>query len=221
MVLGFWDIAVPIVGAPMAGGPSTPALAAAVSNAGGLGFVAGGYLSADRLADDIAAARAATTGPIGANLFVPQPSVADWAQLEYYADELEEVAEYYHTEVGQPVYGDDDDWVRKLEVVADVRPEVVSFTFGAPPPDVVQRLSALGLLVSITVTSVYEAGVAWRIAPGLVARWAHRRAAALGAAPTVLVVRCARTAYGLPDRHSQNRGRRRRFDRDARGLRRR
>lgn len=99
MVLGFWDIAVPIVGAPMAGGPSTPALAAAVSNAGGLGFVAGGYLSADRLADDIAAARAATTGPIGANLFVPQPSVADWAQLEYYADELEEVAEYYHTEV--------------------------------------------------------------------------------------------------------------------------
>ncbi|EFD74475.1 conserved hypothetical protein [Mycobacterium tuberculosis GM 1503] len=160
MVLGFWDIAVPIVGAPMAGGPSTPALAAAVSNAGGLGFVAGGYLSADRLADDIAAARAATTGPIGANLFVPQPSVADWAQLEYYADELEEVAEYYHTEVGQPVYGDDDDWVRKLEVVADVRPEVVSFTFGAPPPDVVQRLSALGLLVSITVTSVYEAGVA-------------------------------------------------------------
>lgn len=131
-----------------------------MSNAGGLGFVAGGYLSADRLADDIAAARAAATGPIGANLFVPQPSVADWAQLEYYADELEEVAEYYHTEVGQPVYGDDDDWVRKLEVVADVRPEVVSFTFGAPPPDVVQRLSALGLLVSITVTSVYEAGVA-------------------------------------------------------------
>lgn len=44
--------------------------------------------------------------------------------------------------------------------IADVRPEVVSFTFGAPPPDVVQRLSALGLLVSITVTSVYEAGVA-------------------------------------------------------------
>ena len=73
MVLGFWDIAVPIVGAPMAGGPGSPALAAAVSNAGGLGFVAGGYLSADQLADDIAAARAATTGPLGVNLLVPQP----------------------------------------------------------------------------------------------------------------------------------------------------
>jgi nitronate monooxygenase len=160
MVLGFWDIAVPIVGAPMAGGPGSPALAAAVSNAGGIGFVAAGYLTADRFADDIAAARAATTGPIGVNLFMPQPSVADWVQLDYYAEELEEVAEYYHVEVGRPVYGDDDDWERKLEVVADIRPEVVSFTFGAPSPDVVRRLGALGLLVMITVTSAYEAGVA-------------------------------------------------------------
>jgi nitronate monooxygenase len=160
MVLGFWDIAAPIVGAPMAGGPGTPALAAAVSNAGGLGFVAGGYLRAEKFAEDITAARAATTGPIGANLFVPQPSVADWVQLEYYAEDLEEVAEHYRVEVGHPVHGDDDDWERKLEVVADVRPEMVSFTFGSPPPDVMRRLSALGLLVSVTVTSTYEAGVA-------------------------------------------------------------
>lgn len=160
MVLGFWDIMVPIVGAPMAGGPGTPALAAAVSNAGGLGFVAGGHLSAERFAEDIAAARAATTGPLGVNLFVPQPSVADWVQLDYYAEELEEIAEHYHVEVGHPQYGDDDDWEHKLEVVADVRPELVSFTFGVPPPDVVRRLGALGLLVMVTVTSSYEAGVA-------------------------------------------------------------
>ena len=160
MVLGFWDIMVPIVGAPMAGGPGTPALAAAVSNAGGLGFVAGGHLSAERFAEDIAAARAATTGPLGVNLFVPQPSVADWVQLDYYAAELEEIAEHYHVEVGHPQYGDDDDWEHKLEVVADVRPELVSFTFGVPPPDVIRRLGALGLLVMVTVTSSYEAGVA-------------------------------------------------------------
>ena len=84
----------------MSGGPSTPALAAAVSNAGGLGFIAGGYLSAEQFAADIVAARAATTGPIGVNLLVPQPSVADFAQLDYYADELEEIAEHYHVEVG-------------------------------------------------------------------------------------------------------------------------
>ncbi len=160
MVLGFWDLAVPIVGAPMAGGPGTPALAAAVSNAGGLGFLAGGYLTAERFADDIAAARAATTGPIGVNLFVPQPSVADVYQLNHYAEALDELAEHYDVEVGQPRFGDDDGWQQKLEVVADVRPEVVSFTFGAPPPDVLHWFGALGILLFITVTSTYEAGVA-------------------------------------------------------------
>jgi nitronate monooxygenase len=160
MVLGFWDIARPIVGAPMAGGVGTPALAAAVSNAGGLGFVAGGYLRAEEFAEDIAAARAATTGPLGVNLFVPQPSVADFLQLDYYADELEDVADHYQVEVGRPDFGYDDDWERKLEVVADVRPELVSFTFGVPSPDVIRRLGAQGLLVMVTVTSAYEAGVA-------------------------------------------------------------
>jgi nitronate monooxygenase len=159
-VLGFWDIMVPIVGAPMAGGPGTPALAAAVTNAGGLGFIPAGYLSAEQFADDIAKARAATTGPLGVNLFVPQPSVADWVQLEYYADELDEIADSYNVEVGYPQSGDDDDWERKLEVVADLRPELVSFTFGVPSPDIIRRFGALGLLVMVTVTSAYEAGVA-------------------------------------------------------------
>jgi len=160
MVLGFWDLAVPVVGAPMAGGPSTPALAAAVSNAGGLGFIAGGYVSAERFADDIAAARAATTGPIGANLFVPQPSVADYVQLDHYAEALDEIAEHYDVEVGRPRFGDNDGWTHKLEVAADLRPEVVSFTFGAPSPDVLRWFGALGILLLITVTSAYEAGVA-------------------------------------------------------------
>jgi nitronate monooxygenase len=160
MVLGFWDLAVPVVGAPMSGGPGTPALAAAVSNAGGLGFLAGGYLSPERLADDIAAARAASTGPIGVNLFVPQPSVADYVQLDHYAEELDQLAEHYNVEVGRPHFGDDDSWQQKLEVLADVRPEVVSFTFGAPSPDVLRWFGALGILLFITVTSVYEAGVA-------------------------------------------------------------
>ena len=160
MVLGFWDLDVPIVGAPMAGGPGTPALAAAVSNAGGFGFLASGYVSAERLAHEIAAARAATTGPIGVNLFVPQPSVADVFALDHYAEALDELAEHYGVEVGYPQFGDDDGWQQKLEVVADLRPEMVSFTFGAPPPDVLRWFGALGMLLFITVTSAYEAGVA-------------------------------------------------------------
>ena len=160
MILGFWDLAVPVVGAPMAGGPGTPALAAAVSNAGGLGFIAGGYVTPDQFADDVTTARAQTTGPIGVNLFVPQPSAADYVQLDRYAEELDELAEHYGVEVGRPHFGDDDGWRRKLEVVADIRPEMVSFTFGAPPPDVLRRFGALGILLLITVTSPYEAGVA-------------------------------------------------------------
>jgi nitronate monooxygenase len=144
----------------MAGGPGTPALAAAVSNAGGLGFLAAGYISAERLADDIAAARKATTGPIGVNLFVPQPSVADVIALDHYAEALDELAEHYDVHVGFPQFGDDDGWREKLDVVADMRPELVSFTFGAPSPDVLRRFGALGMLLYITVTSTYEAGVA-------------------------------------------------------------
>ena len=52
-MFGLSDLAVPIIGAPMAGGPGTPALAAAVSNAGGLGFLAAGYLTAEKFADGI------------------------------------------------------------------------------------------------------------------------------------------------------------------------
>jgi nitronate monooxygenase len=160
MVLGFWDLDVPIVGAPMAGGSGTPALAAAVTNAGGLGCLASGYVSPERLADDIAAARAATTGPIGVNLFVPQPSVAEVHRLDHYADALDDLAEHYGVEVGYPQFGDDDGWNEKLEVVADLRPEMVSFTFGAPPPDVMRWFGALGMLLFNTVTSAYEAGIA-------------------------------------------------------------
>ena len=67
------DLSVRIVGAPMAGGPSTPELAAAVANAGGLGFLAAGMLSARELADAIAETRRLTSGAIGVNLLVPQP----------------------------------------------------------------------------------------------------------------------------------------------------
>ena len=72
----------------MAGGPSTPELAAAGTNAGGLGFVAAGYLTAEVFAERIAAARRLTSGPLGVNLFVPQPSAGTPAAIERYAAAL-------------------------------------------------------------------------------------------------------------------------------------
>jgi nitronate monooxygenase len=150
------DLAAPIVGAPMAGGPSTPALAAAVSNAGGLGSLAAGYLTAEQVANDIATARSLTSGPLGVNLFVPQPCMARADQLDDYRNLLLGLADRYGVEPGYP-RPDDDGWQDKLDMVADAAPEVVSFTFGCPAPEILRRLRGRGVLTMVTVTSRAEA----------------------------------------------------------------
>ena len=63
----------PIVQAPMAGGASRPPLAAEVSEAGGLGFLAAGYKTPEAMRQEIAEMRALTSRPFGVNLFMPQP----------------------------------------------------------------------------------------------------------------------------------------------------
>jgi nitronate monooxygenase len=156
------DLDIRILGAPMAGGPSTPALAAAVSNAGGLGFLAGGMVSADDLADTITAARRQTSGPLGVNLFVPQRPVATADQLSAFAAALEEDAERYGIALGAPRVVDDEwgEWAAKLDVVCDLRPELVSFTFGSPPEWHCRRLRDVGIMPVATVTTVREAVIA-------------------------------------------------------------
>src|ERR1700754_198660 len=131
MPIGFdlRGLSVPIIIAPMAGGPSTPELAAAGTNAGGLGFVAAGYLTADAFAERVVAARKLTTGPLGVNLFVPQPSAATPDTVEKYAAALAPDAQRYGAKLGDPVFNDDA-WAAKLDVLFDLRPEGASFTFG-------------------------------------------------------------------------------------------
>ncbi len=153
------DLAVPVIVAPMAGGPSTPELAAAGTNAGGLGFLAAGYLSADVLADRIAAARKLTTGPLGVNLFAPQPSAATPEAIETYAAALARDADRYGATLGDPAYSDDD-WAAKVDVLLDLRPEVASFTFGLPSAEECKRLRDAGIATVGTVTSVHEADAA-------------------------------------------------------------
>ena len=155
----FADLTVPVIAAPMAGGPSTPQLAAAATNAGGLGFVPAGYLSIDDFASRFATARELTSGPLGANLFVPQPSTANYDEIEKYADALAGEAGRYGAQLGEPRY-DDDKWSAKLDVLLDIRPEVASFTFGAPAADEVRRLADAGIFTVATVTTAAEAEVA-------------------------------------------------------------
>lgn len=140
----------------MAGGPSTPALAAAVTNAGGLGFLAAGYLTADALAAQISSARSLTSGPLGVNLFVPQECVATHAQLEGYRALLAPLGQRFGVEPGR-FRPDDDSWQAKLEVLADTAPAVASFTFGCPSADVLKRLRDRQVFTMVTVTSRQEA----------------------------------------------------------------
>ncbi|MCM6773198.1 nitronate monooxygenase [Nocardia sp. CDC159] len=147
------ELRTPIVLAPMAGGPSTPELAAAVSEAGGLGFLAAGYLRADALAERIARTRELTAAPFGVNLFAPGAPTAP----DRFAPYLEQVGRQFP--LGEPKF-DDDDWDAKLDRLAADPVPVVSFTFGCPAAAEIQRLHAAGSEVWVTVTSVPEARIA-------------------------------------------------------------
>jgi nitronate monooxygenase len=149
----------PIVLAPMAGGPSTPALAAAVAAAGGFGFLAGGYRTTDTLGDDIAALRALSRRPFGVNVFVPGAGPADRAPIAAYAQRLAPDARRLGAETGLPRF-EDDHWAAKLDLLAEVRPAVASFTFGCPSAADVARLHEAGVGVWITITSAAEARAA-------------------------------------------------------------
>ncbi|MEU9886224.1 nitronate monooxygenase [Sphaerisporangium sp. NPDC051011] len=149
----------PIIQAPMAGGPSTAALTAAVSGAGGLGCLAGGYRATRDVEADIAAVRARTDAPFGVNLFVPSPEPPDLTAVETYAARLRGEAERSGVELGVPA-DDDDEWGEKLDLVVAERVPVVSFTFGLPSPEVIERVRGGGSYVLVTVTTPDEAEAA-------------------------------------------------------------
>jgi nitronate monooxygenase len=144
-------IRLPIVQAPMAGGPSTPALAAAVSNAGGLGSLGGA--PPDRLRAAIRETRSLTDRPFAVNLFAPLPP-AD-APLETVAAVHRALAPF-RAELGLPepqhaTTAAAPPFEAQLEVVVEERVPVFSFTFGIPP------LDGLACVTMGTATSVAEA----------------------------------------------------------------
>jgi NAD(P)H-dependent flavin oxidoreductase YrpB (nitropropane dioxygenase family) len=88
----------PLVLAPMAGGPSTPTLCAAVSEAGGLGSHGGAYLPTAKLRDDIRAIRAATSRPFAINLFADDGAAGDERTLRA----AQEAVTGYRAQLGLP-----------------------------------------------------------------------------------------------------------------------
>ncbi|ACU35173.1 2-nitropropane dioxygenase NPD [Actinosynnema mirum DSM 43827] len=152
------SLPVPVIAAPMAGGPSTPELVAAVGGAGGLGFLPAGYLTPDALADRIARTTALSTAPFGVNLFVPGPD-GGAAEARAYRRLL---VDQSGLEPGEPRW-DDDSYPAKLELLLALRVPVVSFTFGLPSASDVDRLRAAGTTTVATVTTPAEAEQAARV----------------------------------------------------------
>jgi nitronate monooxygenase len=158
-----FGMALPVIQAPMAGGPSTPALAATVSAAGGLGSLAAGSRTASAVRDEIAAVRERTGEPFGVNLFVPGPDpvragvTGVEAVLARYREELAAEAERYGVALPETVTWDDDGWEAKIDLLESEGVPVVSFTFGCPSSEVVARLHSAGSAVVVTANTPAEA----------------------------------------------------------------
>lgn len=159
-LLDLRDLSLPVVAAPMAGGPTTPALVVAAARAGGFGQLAAGYLGVERLAEHIAAVRSAGVETFGVNIFAPESRAVDEAAVTAYR----EVLTPYAAELGvslpdRPAAGDDG-FAEKLDLMVQERVPVVSFTFGCPQPAIIDRLQKAACRVGVTVTEVAEARTA-------------------------------------------------------------
>jgi nitronate monooxygenase len=169
----------PIIQAPMAGGPTTPELVAAVSNAGGLGSLGAAYLTADQIVKAIRQIRDFTHAPFNVNLF------AGGYESERHIDPgpmmslLSEI--HAALELPPPVLPKlpPDPFAEEFEAVLEARPAVFSFTFGIPDGKALARLKARDIVIIGTATTdkearmLEEAGVDAIVAQGAEAG-AHR-----------------------------------------------
>ena len=157
-LLSLLDIDYPLIQAPMAG-VSTPALAAAVSNAGALGSLGLGASTVAQAEAVIVATRQLTDRPFNVNLFChapprrDAPREADWAETlrphftRFGSTPPASLREIYQTFIGHTAM---------LELLLDLSPAVVSFHFGLPEGETIQRLRQQG--IDVVVAQGYEAG---------------------------------------------------------------
>jgi nitronate monooxygenase len=147
---------IPILQAPMLG-VSTPALAAAVSNAGGMGSIAIGALSANKIAPLVHELHQLTSRPFGINLFVIRRFNVDAKAIELAGKRLAPWRERFSL----PPLTPPDDWFAdfdaQLDAVIAARPAVASFTFGCLTPGEVARLHDAQIYVIGTATTPDEA----------------------------------------------------------------
>jgi nitronate monooxygenase len=157
-MFGRLEIELPILQAPMAG-VSTPALAAAVSNAGALGAISVGATDAVDARDTIAAVRRATARPFNVNVFVHAPALPDPAREAAWLTGLAPAFRAFGAEPPATLRGiyrsfaEDD---AMLAALVETAPLVVSFHFGIPAPERVAALRAAGAVLLASATSLAE-----------------------------------------------------------------
>jgi nitronate monooxygenase len=151
----------PIIQGPMAGGCNTPALVAAVSNAGGLGSIAGSLLSPEKIRQQVAEVRQLTDRPFMLNFFVQDTPRPSREEVERGVELLRPVwSSLGWSELALP-FRWCEDFSAQFEALLELKPVVASFTFDILAADQVRRLHDAGILVIGTVTHAEEA-LAWQ-----------------------------------------------------------
>ena len=149
-------IQIPLLGAPMAGGPSTPALAAEVSRAGGLGFLGVGFSTPEQILEWSREVRARTDRPFGINLpaDVPETPAGDPRPML-------ELLRPIHAELGLPPpelpASSSRSLDAQIEAVTQSGAAAFSTTFGLPSSSQMERLRRAGLVRIGTANTVEEA----------------------------------------------------------------
>ncbi len=149
-----------IIQAPMAGGITSPALVAAVSNAGGIGSFATGYLSTADVKQGIQSIKALTKHPFAVNLFIPNNPIQNTVQAQCYQDALNQLG----CELNLPEAHElptalvpEDNFQSMIDVLLEEKISIVSFTFGNLPPDLIKAFKSNGSYLMGTATSLEEA----------------------------------------------------------------
>ncbi|MEV7237689.1 nitronate monooxygenase [Streptomyces sp. NPDC051020] len=156
-ILSDLGIALPVLAAPMSGGPTMPAIVVAAAKVGSVGFLAAGCKTAESLEEQITEVRAERV-VFGVNLFVPKPIPISTRSYRDYARAVQVEADRYRlTLPGHEPVEDDDGWRDKVDLITAMSVPWVSFTFGIPDAAVIKALRASGCTLLQTVTTVAEA----------------------------------------------------------------
>jgi nitronate monooxygenase len=149
------ELALPIIQAPMAGGPDTPALAAAVSDAGGLGSLGCAYLTPAQIEAAAAEIRERTSKPFALNLFAIGTAPADPSA----EPRVDAILGPWNAELGVTTRAPATapSFEAQLEAVLRIAPAVFSFTFGVPAREQLAAIRARGIASVGTATTVDEA----------------------------------------------------------------